>query len=565
MLKKLSFLLSRKDKRFLIVLLLLSIFISLIETIGVGLIMPFISLASDFSKVQSNEYFLFLYNMFAFKSPLEFVVSFGFFLVVFYIFRAVVNYIYFYILNHFAQGRYHVIAYKLFENYMGMHYHHFIGKNSSFLTKNIVDEASNVVQLISFALFMSSEIFVLIFVYGMLLLVNWKMTFLLTFFLGINVLLLRFFVSFKIKKAGEERAEFQKNFYEILTASFGNYKIIKLKDKDEEVLQHFAQFSSGYATAKSKSATLSQFPRLFLEMLGFSLVTIIIIYLLMKYQQDIQGALPLLMVFVLGLYRLLPSVNRIFTSYNQILFFSKSLDIVHNELLYENEGLKDKTISFSQEIQLQHIFFSYDGKKNVLEDISLVIKKGEKVGIVGESGSGKSTLVDLLIGLYQPLKGSIVVDGVELSKSNLKSWRRKIGYIPQSIYLADGTIASNVAFLEAPDEQRVKEVLAQAKILEFLEQHNDGIYTQVGENGIKLSGGQKQRIAIARALYNDPEILILDEATSALDTKTEQNIMQEIYTLARQKTMIIIAHRISTLDKCNKIIHLEDGKIVKGN
>ena len=561
MIKKLNSLLTKRDKQYLFGLLIFSIFISIIETIGIGVIMPFISIASDFDNIETNKYINAIYQ-FVGVDKLHFVLYFGVGLIAFYIFRAVFNLMYFYLLNKFSQGRYHLLAYRLFENYIGMEYKQFINKNSSHMTKNIITEANNLVQLISNFLFMISEIFVLILIYSMLLYVNLKMTLLLTAFLVINIILLKVFVSTKIKKAGSDREKFQTSFYEIINSSFGNFKIIKLKNKDNVILDKFSISSVGFANANVKNATLSQFPRLFLEMIGFSLVAIIVIYLIIKYQTDIKGALPILMVFVLGLYRLLPSVNRIFSSYNEILFRMESLHIIHNELIYESENLGDKEINFNNKIELKNVSFSYQENKPVLKNINLEIKKGEKIGIIGESGSGKSTLADIIIGLYKPEKGEVRIDDEMLNEDNVKSWRKKIGYIPQNIYLSDGDVASNVAFLEEIDEKRVKEVLKQANILDFLETHHEGIYTKVGENGIKLSGGQKQRIAIARALYHNPEVLVLDEATSALDNETEKKIMEEIYKIGENKTMVIIAHRISTLDKCDRVVRLEKGKIV---
>ena len=558
--KKLNYILTKRDKHYLIFLLFFSIIVSVVEVVGVGAIMPFISVATDFDKIFNNEYFKAVYNFFDFNSPINFVVAFGIILVLFYVFRSLFNLFYFYLLNRFSQSRYSILAYRLFENYLGMHYVDFINRNSSHLMKTIVNEASNLVQLISAFLFMMSEFFVVIFIYSMLLYVNWKMTILLTLFLLANIWVLKKVVSSRIKKAGVIRNEMQEKFYEIINSSFGNFKIIKLKGNDKDILKKFNKASFGYANANITNQTLSQVPRLFLEAIGFSLIALIIIYLVLKYHSDIKGALPILSMFVLGLYRLMPSVNRIYSSYNQILFYSKSLEITHNDLIYEPEDFGDEKIEFKEKIKLKNITFAYS-EKEILKDINLEIKKGEKVGIIGKSGSGKSTLIDLLIGLYRPKNGKIFIDDTELNEKNLKFWRKKIGYIPQSIYLVDGNIAENVAFGEKIDEERVKKVLKMANILDFLESHHEGIYTKVGENGVKLSGGQKQRVAIARALYDNPEILILDEATSALDNETEKRIMNEIYKVGSNKTMIIIAHRISTLDKCNRIIELKDGKI----
>ncbi|WP_232227875.1 ABC transporter ATP-binding protein/permease [Hippea sp. KM1] len=559
--KKLRVILSRRDKEFLAFLLMFSVAVSAVEVVGVGIIMPFIGVATNFNNIFSNKYLKGVYNIFGFSSPVSFVIAFGLFLVFFYIFRSVFNLLYFYLLSRFSQGRYHLIAYKLFEKYLGMHYVDFVNKNSSHFIKTIVNEAQNLVQLISNILFMMSEIFVVIFIYSMLVYVNWKMTLLLTTFLGINVFILKTFVSTKIKKAGEIRNEMQQRFYEIMTSSFGNFKIIKLKGNDKDILKKFSEASYGFAKVNILNQTLVQVPRLFLEAIGFGLISLIVVYLVYKYKSDIKAALPILSMFVLGLYRLMPSVNRIYTSYNQVLFYLKSLDITHADLLYEPEALKDEKIEFGREIKLKDVWFEYQKNKPVLKGINLTIKKGEKIGVMGKSGSGKSTLVDLIIGLYKPAKGEILVDNRKLSEKNVKSWRKKIGYIPQTIYLFDGTVAENVAFGEEIDEEKVRKVLDMANILDFLEKNHNGIYTRVGENGVMLSGGQKQRVAIARALYGDPEILVLDEATSSLDSQTEAKIMDEIYRIGKSKTMIIVAHRTSTLDRCDRIVEVRNGEI----
>jgi ABC-type multidrug transport system fused ATPase/permease subunit len=286
-----------------------------------------------------------------------------------------------------------------------------------------------------------------------------------------------------------------------------------------------------------------------------------VIYLVNKYQSDISGTLALISMFVLGLYRLMPSANRILTGYNQILFYKSSLDIIHNDLMYDAEKLQNTPINFTKTLQLDHIFFEYNEEKPILEDISLTIHKGDKIAFIGESGSGKSTLIDLIIGLYRPKSGTISVDGILLDERNIKAWRSKIGYIPQSIYLFDGTVAQNVAFGKPINDNHIKDTLRQSNILEFLETHHEGINTMVGEAGIKLSGGQRQRIAIARALYGNPEILVLDEATSSLDSTTEAKIMEEIYKIAENKTLIVIAHRLSTIEGCKKIFLLENSTI----
>ena len=558
MINKLKSLLTRRDKEFLLGLVFFSIFISLLETVGITAIMPFINVASDFSVIQSNQYFNMVYNFLNFNKEIDFVLTFGMVLMVFYIFRSGINLLYFHLLARFSQGRYHLLAYRLFENYMGMSYHNFIKNNSSNLTKSIINEANNLTILISAILFMISEVFIIILLYGMMLYVNWKITILLTIILTINAIFLTKTVSKKIKKAGEIRADWQQKFYEIINRSFGNFKLIKLQSNDKNILDEFGEASYGFAKANITNNTLGHFPRLFLEAIGFSLIVFIITFLVWKYQGDVGGAIPIISMFVLALYRLMPSVNRIMSSYNQILFLHKSLDIVHNNLMYDSENLDDNEINFNQKIEIKNLSFEYDKNKLILNDINLTINKGEKIAFIGESGSGKSTLVDIIIGLYKPINGDINIDNLKLNNSNIKQWRKKIGYIPQSVYLFDGTVKENIIFGREYNEEKIIQVLKQANIYEFLKTKNS-IDTIVGEGGVMLSGGQKQRIAIARALYGNPEILVLDEATSALDNDTEKKIMEEIYKVSFDKTLIIIAHRLSTINRCEKIYKLENG------
>jgi ABC-type multidrug transport system fused ATPase/permease subunit len=562
LIKKLKRLLSKKDKQFLFFLFIFSIFISLIETIGISIIMPFISVASDFSSINDNKYYSYIYNLFNFKNEVSFVVVFGIVIICFYIFRSVVNLVYFYLLARFSKGRYHLLAYRLFENYLGMSYQDFINRNSSELNKSLINEVQNLTQLISGILFILSEVLVVIFIYSVMIYIDFTITILLTVLLVINSGLLVRFISPKIKQAGIDREKYQKSFYKIISNVLGNFKIMKLKSNSDEIMKEFAVSSLGFAKANIKNETFSHFPRLFLEALGFAILAIIIIYQILKYDNDISHVLPEVTMFVLGLYRLMPSANRIIKSYNQILYYSTSLDIVYHDIMFRNENLASNQIIFNNSILLNNIKFEYLENKPILNNFNLEIKKGSSIAFVGKSGSGKSTLVDLIIGLYRPVSGEIKIDNTPLSNQNIKLWRRKVGYIPQTVYLFDGSVSQNVAFGNDINEKRVKEVLTQANILDFLESHQNGINTIVGEGGIKLSGGQKQRIAIARALYDNPELLILDEATSALDDKTEKKIMTEIYKIAEDKTLIIIAHRLSTITGCDKIYKLENGELI---
>lgn len=563
MYKKLNALLTKQDKKFLILLVIFSIFVASIETIGVAAIMPFISLASNFTLISTNVYYQTVYSFFGFENDIHFVIAFGISLIFFYLFRSLLNLIYYYNLAKFSKGRIHVLAFKLFENYLGMPYKLFVNKNTSELTKNIISETQYLTTLIFSLLLMISETFVIIFIYAAMIYMNWQVALLITFILLLNALFLIKTVSKRMKKQGYIRAEFQKRFYEIINSTFSNFKMVKLQSKDTKIIDRFQDASLNLTRSNILAETFSHFPRLFLEAVGFGLMALLIVYLVYAQQRDISSSLGMLSMYVLGLYRLMPSANRILTGYNQIQYTHKSLDLIHSDLMYDVEKHGHSPIEFKFQLQLENVTFGYDEHKMILKNVNVTVKQGDRIAIIGPSGSGKSTLVDIMIGLYKPVEGQITIDDVELNDENIKAWRDKVGYIPQQVYLFDGTVAENVGFGHSYDEKRVKEALQQANILEFLEKHQQGIQTIVGEGGIKLSGGQKQRIAIARALYQNPEILVLDEATSALDTDTESLIMDEIYELSKNKTLFIIAHRLSTIGGCNRILKVEDQVVIE--
>ena len=558
-LKKLLAITTRQEKKNFIILIFMSIFLSVIETVGISAIMPFITLASDPSKIVGNEYSKKIYNFFDFSTT-NFMIFFGLFLIGFYIFRAFYSIFYNYLLNKFAFGRFHAFAFRLFKNYTNLPYKRFVKRNSAELIKTIVNEASNLSFYIQSLLLMFSEFFTVVLLYALLLLMDWKMTLVLTILLGAKVLFLLFFLKKRIEKEGTRRSTMQSKFYKILNETFGNFKIIKLIQNEEKLYSEFSSISHGYAKANIVSNTLNQLPRLSLETIGFSVLIGIVVYVLFEYN-DASFVLPIISMYALALYRILPALNRILSNYNTLLFLSNSLDIVYSDLSYTPQTEGKDFIDFKNKIELTNVSFEYNKNKKVLENINIIINKGDKVAFVGESGSGKSTLVDLIIGLYKPLSGEIVIDDKELTSDNVKSYRSKVGYIPQSIYLFDGTVGENVAFGYEYDKEKIIEVLKKANIYDFLSS-KEGIDTLVGDGGIQLSGGQKQRIGIARALYSDPEILVLDEATSALDNETEAKIMDEIYETSQDKTLLIIAHRLSTIERCDRKIMLSNGKII---
>lgn len=559
MLRKINALLSIYDKKFLIGLVLFSIFISLIETMAVSIIMPFISVASDFSLIESNQYFKMLYDFFDMNSAIDFVAWFGLALFFFYILRSLINIFYFYMLSKFSEGRYYFMSRRLFNTYLHLGNQQFNQLNSAHLTKMIVNEASYLTQVISSLLFMISEVFVILFIYAILLYVDWKGTLFLTLVVGLVVGLLMRRISRLIKTKGKEREQYQKSVYDILSSSFGNFKVIKLFSNEKEVLNSFLDVSNKFVETNILFQTTSHIPRLILDALGFASLSFVVSYLVWKNGTDISTFMPILSLYILALYRLLPSINRIITHYNKITFYAKAVELVHDEVGHKREILGVEIITFEDKIQFKNVNFSYIKGEEILRNINFTIAKNEKIGIIGESGSGKSTLVDMILGLNLPTEGEIKIDIQKLSMQNISSWRKEIGYIPQTIYLFDGTVAENIAFGREYDAQKVVELLKKVKLRETLQDNEN---TKVGESGKLLSGGQRQRVAIARALYNDPDILVLDEATSALDPKIEQEIMEEIYALCENKTLIIISHKREILEGCDRVFEVDNKTVV---
>ncbi|NDJ27746.1 ABC transporter ATP-binding protein [Campylobacter sp. MIT 12-8780] len=560
MLKKLFAVLSKQDKRFLFALLAFSVFISFIESFAISLIMPFVSLASDFSYFQSNAFLKSFFSKFS-LSEYEFVALFGLFLILFYLFRAFLNALYFHLLARFSKGRFHFFALRIFKRVLFLNYERFTQKKSSEIIKTISNETYNLSTMIaSFMLFLS-ESFVLLLIYILLLLVDYKITLFLSVFLLINAFILLRLLSPAIKQASIKREKAMSGFFESLNTNLSNFKLIKLKGEEQSVARLFGEQSKLFSKANISSESINALPRIYLEAVGFCVLIFIVIFLLWQNKGDVRSSLAMISIFVLALYRLMPCANRIITSYHDLLYYKNSLDIIYKSLNEPYERLEDEKISFEKKIEVKDLSFHYEGKKDLFHGLNFTLKKGEKIAFIGQSGSGKSSFVDILCGLLKPKAGQILVDDSVLSEKNLKAYRQKIGYIPQEIHLYNDTLAFNISFEQNFDEKRLHKVIEQANLKNFVSNLKEGIYTQISDS--TLSGGQRQRIAIARALYTEPEILVLDEATSALDNESEAKIMNEIYDLSKDKTLIIIAHRLSTIKHCETIYKLKAGILSK--
>lgn len=359
-----------------------------------------------------------------------------------------------------------------------------------------------------------------------------------------------------------------------IQATYG-LKDVKVLNREEFYVRNYYETGKVGAEVARNYAVLNNMPRLLIETVFIvSVLGFLVVYI--NGGGDITAMVTTISAFAIAAVRVLPSVNRINTYITEIAYTQPSLDFVYDNL---QEGMKTDAMlaerrAYSQveklkldhQIELDHISFHYpDSDKNIFEDAHMIVPKGKSVGIIGTSGAGKSTIVDILLGLLHAQTGMITCDGVDIFK-NYESWLAQIGYIPQSIYLIDESIRDNIAFgidADKIDEKRIWEVLGEAQLKEFVEELPEGLDTTIGDRGVRLSGGQRQRIGIARALYNDPEILVFDEATSALDNDTEAAVMEAVNSFHGRKTMIIIAHRLNTIEKCDMIYKVENMKLVE--
>ena len=367
----------------------------------------------------------------------------------------------------------------------------------------------------------------------------------------------------KIKQWGSQRQSLDLFISKILMNSLSGIKEVKLLDKENFFLDRFTQTNTKKVKVATNHQTLTQISRFYLELITIvGMVSLILI--LISTGVNTSEIVTLLGVFVAAAFRMIPSINRILAALQNLKYYSSSIDVISKELFDSPiiEKNKPSSFEFNNKITVDNLDFSYK-KKKILEGINLDIEIGETIGIVGESGSGKSTLVDLLNGLLKPTKGTIKVDDRNIEEF-ITSWQLSIGYVGQEIFLIDDTIKANIAFgieEEKIDHNKINQVLKASQLSKFIRELENGVETRVGDRGIQLSGGQRQRIGIARALYHNPSVLIFDEATASLDDQTEKQVMKSIYNLKQNKTMIIIAHRISTLNQCDKIYEIQHGQI----
>lgn len=578
---QLSYILDKKQKRKSIIVLLCMLISSGMELLGVSSIYPFLQVMLDMDALREKWYFRWASEMFPGISGKSLLIAMGVVIILIYILKNLFLLLSTYVQNVYAASMKKKVSVRVLDAYLQRPYEFFLNTNSSIILRGIGGDISGVYQILLHCFTIFAELLNVV-ILGVFLFIS-------DFFMAISAMILAFicFMAIifgfkgKMKRAGQEArlATAEKNQY--------SYQAIN-GIKEITVLDRRKNFVDKYRTAAEREARISVIngfisacPDRILEgvcIAGFMGMVCIKILI----GNDINSFIPVLGTFALGAFRILPSISKISSRLNAIVFYRPCLQSTYDNLkeinsFYQDsrDDVKEKNNecqnlpskpAFQSKMEIKNVCWRYlNSKENVLQNISLTIHKGESVAFIGSSGAGKTTLADIIMGLLKPQSGSVELDGIDIF-SIPHQWARIIGYVPQSVFLIDDTVRCNVAFglkKEVISDEKIWDALEEAQLKEFVKSLPNGLDTIVGERGVKFSGGQRQRIAIARALYENPDILVLDEATSALDNETETAVMESIDALQGSKTLIIVAHRLTTIRNCDRIFEIKDGAAVE--
>lgn len=576
--KKMNLLLDRKQKRSMVWIVLMMLVGGVLESLGVTMLVPIITVVIDPVQVEQNKYLSAIYDALGLENTTQFAVV----MLVAFVGIIVLKNVYlffqqkvqlrFVYTNQFATSR------RMMINFMQRPYEYYLNADTSVIQRNITSDVNNMYGLILSCLQLCSECIVFACLVGVLLAIDAQMIIMVAVLMVALLFLIKKVLKPIMVRAGQDNQDYYSGLYKWIEQSVMGIKEIKIANKENYFINEYAKCGAGYVNSVQKYNIYNATPRLLIETVCIAGMISYFIVIILRGAQ-VTELLPQLSALAMAAMRLLPSVNRINNYQTSISYFEPFFMGVSDNL---QEEIHDKKVSYAaedylqkkevekleikKEISLQDITYKYPHTDVLIFDhADMVIPVGNSVGIVGTSGAGKTTIVDILLGLLQIESGRILADGVEV-REHYESWLKNIGYIPQTIFMIDSTIRKNVAFGYAEDEideEKVWRALKEAQLDEFVRGLPEGLDTSIGERGIRISGGQRQRIGIARALFEDPEVLVLDEATSALDNETEAAIMDSINRLHGRKTLIIIAHRLQTIEKCDMVYRVENGKATR--
>lgn len=570
---KLWALLDRRERRRCGLLLAMIIVTGFVNMAGVASVLPFLAVVADPDIISRDPRLAALYDLLAFEDTQRFLVvlAMGTFLalVVSQAVKAATTYA----LIRFSKMRNFTLSRRLLEGYLHQPYAWFLQQHSADLGKTVLSEVTEVVnRALVPALQFIAQAAVIIGLVALLIIVDPLVTAAGALFVGGANLLVFSRARRYLTRIGRERMRANRERYEIAQEAMVGIKEVKLLGLERSYLEHFTGPARRFSRAQAAAALVGQMPRYLLEAIGFGSMLILILVLLMRDDGSLRTVLPLLGLYALAGVRLFPAIQQLYSAGTQLRFAGPALDALHADLAMTRAQPRPASDERSRlvprrRIALADVAYGFPGSpRRAVAGLDIAIDVNTTVGLVGPTGAGKTTAVDLILGLLEPQSGRLMVDDTPIDAANRRSWQRALGYVPQHIFLTDDSIAANIALGVPAAEIDMAAVEKAARIAEldrFVQAElPHGYATTVGERGIRLSGGQRQRIGIARALYHDPDVLVLDEATSALDNRTERAVMDAVRNLGHAKTIIMVAHRLSTVRACDRIFMLEEGRCI---
>lgn len=576
---KISYIFDKKQKLQLVLLGFMIFIGGLLETLGVGAMMPVVTALLTPDKLQGyiDKYEILgnLCSALHIEDVKQLTMALLIGLMAVYVIKNLYILLLTYKQNTFITQTRNKMISRVMAEFLNRPYEQYLGADIPTVFRITDSDIPQTFSLILAMLNLASEVVVSFLIFLVLLFANVTMTLFIIVVFGILTLFIVKVFKPKLNKIGARNQRIQSRIAKWRIQAIYGLKDVKVLNREEFFVRNYYESGKIGANVARNYAVLNNMPRLLIETVFIvSMLAFIAVYI--NSGGDVSAMVSTISAFAVAAIRVLPSVNRINTYITEIAYTQPSLDFVYENL---QEGMKTdamlaerransqkEKLKLDNKIELNHITFHYpDSEKNIFTDAHMEVPRGKSVGIIGASGAGKSTIVDVLLGLLHAQEGEITCDGINIFK-NYESWLAQIGYIPQSIYLIDESIRDNIAFgidADKIDEKRIWEVLEEAQLKEFVEELPEGLDTTIGDRGVRLSGGQRQRIGIARALYHDPEILVFDEATSALDNDTEAAVMEAVNSFHGKKTMIIIAHRLNTIEKCDIVYKVENEKLVE--
>jgi ATP-binding cassette subfamily C protein len=574
--RKVFDLLTPREQRQALLLIPIVILMALAEVGGIAIVAPFLSLVSDPSLVQREGLMAWGFETFGFRSVNRYTLAVGVVVIIGLVLSNVILIAGNWVLFRFGALRNHTISRRLLIRYLQQPYSFFLQRNSAALANNILQEVFQIINgVVIPGLMLIAKGVAVITVIVFLVVLDPLLALLAGTLLGGAYGFIFLLTRNYLGRIGRERVDANQRRYQAANEAMGGIKDLRLLGREAEMVDRYNSPSRDFAEFQANSRIIGTVPRYALEAIAFGSIVAMVLFLLAS-GSSVGGIIPVVGVYAFAGYRLLPALQQVFSGATQIRYSQGALDEVHEMVARIDATLADadafvdradvEALPFKERIELRDVAFAYEGGEPVLRGLNFDIPLRASVAFVGTTGAGKTTLVDVILGLLTPTGGTLSVDGVTLNSETVPQWQKNLGYVAQSIYLTDDTVARNIALglpEDAIDMDAVKRAADMAQVHRFIEEElPDGYATVVGERGVRLSGGQRQRIGIARALYHDPEVLVFDEATSALDGATERAVYEAIRELSGRKTILTIAHRLATVQDADTIFMLDRGRIV---